>query len=115
MLFRSHTTHTPGPWHVAGDTAFDCSIRIIPSFPKGPACIAHAMATVPATTAHANARLIAAAPELLAALESCQEIMTRAFLNGLPIGQGTFCEEQDWNTANKAARAAIRKANGGVQ
>ena len=99
-----HTTHTPGPWHVAGDTAFDCSIRIIPSFPKGPACIAHAMATVPATTAHANARLIAASPDLLVALEQVLPLVAQ-YVKLTTEGAHSYI----------VARAAIRKANGGVQ
>ena len=99
-----HTTHTPGPWHVAGDTAFDCSIRIIPSFPKGPACIAHAMATVPATTAHANARLIAASPDLLVALEQVLPLVAQ-YVKLTTEGAHSYI----------VARAAIAKAKGGPQ
>lgn len=53
---------------------------------------------------------LAAAPEMLMALEMCQDVMRRAFPNGLPIQQGTFCEELDWNTALMSAQSAIAKA-----
>jgi len=41
------------------------------------------------------------------ALEACLEIMLRAFPSGLPIQQGTLCEEEDWNTAVRKAKAAL--------
>lgn len=56
-----------------------------------------------------NARLIAAAPELLAELKACVAIMVRAVGESLPIQQGTLCEEQDWKTTLRLARAVIAK------
>lgn len=59
--------------------------------------------------------LITAAPDLLAALDSCLEIMIRAIGERLPIQQGTECEETDWQTAIRKARAAIAKAERGAK
>jgi len=58
--------------------------------------------------AEANARLIAAAPELLEALENCRLLIEgTAELNGLPFeGDGTFAR------TIQEARAAIAKATG---
>jgi hypothetical protein len=60
----------------------------------------------------ANAQLIAAAPELLAELTHCIEIMVRAVGERLPVQQGTHSEEQDWETALRKARAIIARATG---
>jgi hypothetical protein len=60
----------------------------------------------------ANNRLIAAAPELLEALVRCLDSMTIAHPSGLPVQQGTLCEEQAWDADVRAARAAIAKAKG---
>jgi hypothetical protein len=59
-----------------------------------------------------DAHLFAAAPDLLSTLDSCLEIMVRAIGERLPIQQGTECEETDWQTAIRKARAAIAKAKG---
>lgn len=58
-----------------------------------------------------NARMIAAAADLLDALKSCVDAMTDAHPNGLPVRQGTLCEEQAWNVAIQSALAAIAKAS----
>jgi len=60
----------------------------------------------------ANAHLISAAPDLLAACKAAADAMTTAHPNGLPVQMGTLCEEQDWHTALRNARAAINKAEG---
>ena len=59
-----------------------------------------------------EAATFAAAPDILAALKNCIEIMQRAFPNGLPIQPGTLCEEQDWNSTVRQSVSAIRKAEG---
>lgn len=41
------------------------------------------------------------------ALAACTDVMQRAFPNGLPIAQGTLCEEQDWGTSLRLAIAAL--------
>lgn len=58
------------------------------------------------------ARLCASAPDLLDSVDSCLEIMIRAIGERLPINRGTECEETDWQTAIRKARAAISKAKG---
>jgi hypothetical protein len=92
--------HTPGPWHVVpeaqspwivgdaeGDSIADCE-------PPGP--------WMSEEEADANARLIAAAPDLLAALEACVDAMT----------DGGKCEIKKWLDAFDLARLAIAKAKG---
>ena len=79
------TRHTPGPWRIgdAGFTVFG---------PPKPGALAETIAPV---KSRANARLIAAAPDLLAALQAA-----------LPIGGPHRWWHDD-------ARAAIAKATGG--
>ena len=80
------TRHTPGPWRIgdAGFTVFG---------PPKPGALAETIAPV---KSRANARLIAAAPDLLAALEA---------LAALP---NKHRPEEMW----EAARAAIARATG---
>jgi hypothetical protein len=42
-----------------------------------------------------------------ASLSTVYLCMVAAYPNGLPIQQGTFNEERDWNTALRQARAAL--------
>lgn len=84
--------HTPGPWHVRGNKividVMDFSIAEIKDF---------GVATIP------NARLIAAAPDLLEALSKLVE-----------IEDGPGMAVIGWSDAMDAARAAIDKAKGEV-
>lgn len=102
------TTHTPGPWTYEGDHTHRqfnirmlghligthdeakhiCTINNLPS---------HVLANRDPLVAEANARLIAAAPDILAALEWAVETAD------------TEQYEADWYAA---ARAAIAKAKG---
>lgn len=78
------TKHTPGPWaHGVDDTPPDCSIES-----EGGGCVAHVQCHANINTvartgeefSHADARLIAAAPDLLAACErfaACVHSLTR--------------------------------------
>jgi hypothetical protein len=59
------TQHTPGPWRIY-DASDDCHIKILGTYPK-PSRIGNAH--VADVLGHSNANLIAAAPELLEALE----------------------------------------------
>lgn len=73
----------------------------------------------PIEEAQANARLIAAAPDLLEALERCEQIL--AFFtdegnwrigHALDANSGSFCGTIVGSEAFTAARAAIAKAKG---
>jgi hypothetical protein len=99
--------HTPGPWHVTGDYVRNENDGLV-----GEALNLWANVKTPIDERKANARLIAAAPDLLAALKMAVDSMTCAFPGGLSIQQGTLCEEQDWDTSLREARAAIAKAAG---
>jgi hypothetical protein len=97
------TQHTPGPWFL--DTASDGSMEIVPQIGY----------TITVITPRAgferdipNARLMAAAPELLYALQACHSILTR--LGPPPITRGGHCEEQDFATARLKTVAALKKA-----
>lgn len=87
--------HTPGPWSVGKDT------RIIGANSQRVA-VADDNELTPGM---ANARLIAASPDLLAALI--------AFRDGGPQGGQNFAEwHQSYAPAIELARAAIAKATG---
>ena len=93
--------HTPGPWHYGG-------IARIYAYHEGPHKFLHSrvVSLVPAAELEngederrANARLIAAAPELLAALKD---------LYGVAVGSETILPR----ALLEAAAAAISKAEG---
>ena len=92
------STHTPGPWHQGGLDRHDKHWMRETRDAKGRG-IAWC-GTFPEDEAHANARLIAAAPEMLEALE---EIVSAA------DGDGWSQLDADL----RKARAAIAKAKGG--
>lgn len=100
--------HTPGPWHMDPEE-ITSGFRIVPKIGDRGLAVAIQRDAAPAipgsgidrATAEANARLIAAAPELLEALEE----MVKA---------GEF---EDWDgrcDCIAVARAAIAKATGGA-
>ena len=103
----STATHTPGPWTCTID---DEGFNVFQDDPKHPGNGDHIMCIAGNPESEANARLIAAAPELLAALRDTLESLE--------------CHEQDCqrdglkNAAKAArrqidaARAAIAKAEG---
>lgn len=121
-------SHTPGPWKVCGDG--DCSCKTVmcgdhpiavvthgewgDEFPSirlvGPSMMARAEAyierfaygSVPVETARANALLIAAAPDLLAALHTAVE----------RIAASHFPNKADAEQATAEFRAVIAKAEG---
>ena len=84
------TTHTPGPWRVLHKTGV---------FPMDSDCWTIGTAEQHRKEHEANARLIAAAPDLLAALQ--------AMVAHYPAGINTMLDE-----ASTAARAAIDRATG---
>ena len=90
-----NTSHTPGPWHVAGKEQVQIRSE------KHQIAKAWSFA---GKTGQANARLIAAAPDLLAALQGLDEAYCRA---GTPLTREERTEDRKRIIA---ARAAIAKA-----
>jgi|JI10StandDraft_1071094.scaffolds.fasta_scaffold488824_3 hypothetical protein len=92
-------THTPGPWVVCPGTQFeDMEPRVLANGGR------HAVASVKLTgniQKEANARLIAAAPELL---EACQQALMQAEMD-----ETTHGRKFGWGNV---LRAAIAKATG---
>ena len=91
------TAYTPGPWRIGEDD-------VIVAGPRG-LHIAKVEITGMGYAADANSRLIAAAPEMLDALQALETMALRtakAFPNAPGVG--------DWNQAALVARAAIAKA-----
>lgn len=91
------TKHTPGPWHVRYDTNSaleEHSPPMVSSISGNvPVCEIYSVAAY-----HANAHLIAAAPDMLEALEECVEAFAALGIDAtLPVLH---------------ARAAIAKAKG---
>lgn len=95
-------THTPGPWHVALDPQVIGARRQLGApFEK----VATVSYNLPAEEWIANARLIAAAPELLAALEGLRaELRAHVKLN--------VRKHYSLMVADAAAGTAIAKARG---
>jgi hypothetical protein len=91
----SEGKHTPGPWSLDQSSQISC----VSAFDVNGEFIGIAYMTLP--NHEANARLIAAAPDLLAALKQFE-----AFY---PMGINL-----DLDDAFRAARAAIAKAEGGA-
>ena len=106
--------HTPGPWHVGngdvfadGTAASDFDDRVICAIGKS-GFRSHEYAPVQAhkPEGQANARLIAAAPDLLNALQGVMDILGRPQINASGMGA-------EWDYVGPrvaAARAAIAKA-----
>ena len=109
MQDTTTTTHTPGPWEIVKDRDSTQSYvtyrigRAAISTEKGVTC-SNSSALMSVEEAEANARLIAAAPDLLEALQDCLALM----VNG-PDG----CAD-DPIRIETVARAAIAKAEGGA-
>ena len=89
----SGSKHTKSPWEIVDDNGVFCRIRSVKE--------RRLIATVPCGNTLANARLIAAAPDLLAALED----LCAAY---------AACNGKD-HPAYKQARAAIAKAERGAE
>ncbi len=64
------------------------------------------------TACNSHASLLAQVKELRQALSLCHREMMVAYPNGLPIQQGTLCEEQAWDYAVRSAVAALEKGGG---
>jgi len=100
--------HTPGPWllDLGNDGAF--AIYVAPDVDMGWALVlaSRGQNTERADEMHANGRLMAAAPELLEALQQVVEVLDAALMIGIP----TLPPDADGPAA--IARAAIQKATG---
>lgn len=92
--------HTPGPW--AAKPSMLRAVCITSA--SGPVATTSSASHVSRDTNIANARLIAAAPELLAALQGMVDAYQRHF-DVMPVA---------WQTYDYIARAAIAKATGGA-
>jgi hypothetical protein len=102
--------HTPGPWFVAGREIHDRSTEYSETGARignTPNSIAE-IHPVPRGDAEANARLIAAAPELLAALEWCEKNLADI---ALPLAD-KYGHCTSMKSALDRARAAIASAKG---
>lgn len=99
------TKHTPGPWHIQDNTAEPYGQLRVDSSTRGSVAICYTVekgeSRTPAECIQ-NAQLIAAAPELLRALEFAK--------NELHYHPATRNSE-----ALEVVRAAIAKATGGEQ
>ena len=110
-----NATHTPGAWAVHRDTWYKSGAADIISATG--TCVAYVTADWPGVTtaaADANARLIAAAPELLAALTDLEAIA--GVIHGRQHA-GAGVRADYWNElfyACNTAKAAIARAKGGA-
>ena len=100
-------TYTPGPWEAASPGDYDTDG--IGVFARNPGGLRYYIASVrymgtaPKMGAEPNARLIAAAPELLAALEDAEFLLRKA-------GQIAGPMQDSFQRSATDARAAIAKA-----
>lgn len=94
-------SHTPGPWEVAIPGEVDEHYAVLDGFGHTASVYGHPEQT---STALANAHLIAAAPDLLAALRDCRDwLVAICDSNNLEATERGYLE---------AATAAIEKAEG---
>lgn len=116
----TQTAHTPGPWVIDGDT-IQGAPELNGEQPHAveATCVAVVLSRergsyrhYPKERAAANAALIAAAPELLAALERLASIADEGSVMRHETGKPTwsFIDE-----VKQSARAAIAKATGGAK
>jgi len=101
--------HTPGPWKMVrvGET-----LTIKGAVPGYFAEIRGACEAAHGATGEANAHLIAAAPDLLAALQEYARLTSPEYGEGCKRGEHLY-PDVDLAAARKAALAAIAKATGG--
>jgi len=103
----SGAQHTPGPWSVKSDP---CHFDTLSDIHAGGKLIAQTCSEYPSL--EANARLIAAAPDLLAALEKLEY-----WLDSDPevLAAMNALERDDHLAKLELARAAIAKAKGAAE
>ena len=104
-----NTQHTPGPWNVGDDSPNDYEGPIIDTRDRAVAVITIDHETESTPEDRANARLIASAPELLAALQQCADFILKV------MDDPNLSDEESLSLLTDArndARAAIIKATG---
>jgi hypothetical protein len=94
------TKHTPGPWQVSPHSNITSKSLVVAKVEQMPGNYE--------SEKQANARLIAAAPDLLFALEACMENM-----EGM-LGISDFGSPTEGDFPLAIVRAAIAKAKGGA-
>lgn len=104
---KSEVSHTPGPWGVI-DNGGDVRPEAIYAPEAGGYIVATTWAIVREPQRKANARLIAAAPELLAALEKCEAWLSRI----REEDENLVIDHSEDGFGLIDARAAIQKARG---
>lgn len=111
----SESKHTPGPWKAcnpSGDSWEVCS-TVEKQWPDSDNLAGKSITGWGRVTqTEADARLIAAAPELLEALEECERDLSKA----IAIMPRRYCNEKDAQRCDDLlamVRAAIAKAKGG--
>jgi hypothetical protein len=95
---NKQSAHTPGPWNCNRASAAGREIIVSEVSPVDVAVLSHRDKSQ--SEINANARLIAAAPELLEALQSMTSAYQQHF-DVMPVA---------WQTFDNIARAAIAKA-----
>lgn len=104
-----NTKHTPGPWQIARN---DFCAWITNQTGKAQIAKAFQPAGMTPETCDANAKLIASAPDLLAALELCGAALTSALsvINAEDETGKAYPVTRDQIAEALAARAAIARA-----
>lgn len=96
--------HTPGPWTLDTERTDDGTYFIQNSFGREGFAVAEVYGLQGDPESHANARLIAAAPEMLAALRTALALMDGATPD--PNDGGAWMEAGDYASALLACVAA---------
>lgn len=110
---QTQAKHTPGPWECSLDL---CTVYGRKGWSIGPVGVTAAVCgdTPSRQEQEANARLIAAAPELLTAMEECiTEPNAYCYTHSAGVVGQAKDMERRLKQINYVARAAIAKAKGG--
>lgn len=104
------TKHTPGPWSLSEETLRDgLKSKLVHGIPEGMIAIVR-VEHQGAYYGDANARLIAAAPDLLEAVRATRALVSEAAATGFNWSDGDWAERLYGNQA--VLSAAIAKAEG---
>jgi hypothetical protein len=107
---------TPRPWQVVDcpDYGEDCTRVLIVRAESDDVCVVCAHSDCDEPREKSNAALIAAAPDMLAALKAALAALDPDSIDGAPIDAKSLRAAQSWMRAKfgETARAAIAKAEG---